>query len=131
MASSAWSEAEFFAAVRAYLEMLIMEQSGESYSKKEVNRYLRNGELSARSKGSIEFRMCNISAVVDGLSLPYISGYKPMGNVGPRGTKMIKDALTKLKTLTDQIREEPSGRSDSGSDDGPLRLSGKWRSSDL
>ena len=64
MASSAWSEVEFHAVVRAYLEMLIMEQSGESYSKKEVNRGLREGELSARSKGSIEFRMCNISLIL-------------------------------------------------------------------
>jgi len=49
------------AAIKA-LEMLGRELAGEPNNKAEVNRVLRAGPLHARSQGSVEFRMQNISS---------------------------------------------------------------------
>src|SRR4051812_29486494 len=80
--SNDWTDAELTAAVDAYLHMLEAEQSGTSYSKADINRALREGALSLRTKGSVEYRMGNISAVLIDLGQPWIEGYKPAKNVG-------------------------------------------------
>jgi 5-methylcytosine-specific restriction protein A len=77
-----WSDDELEAAVSAYLEMLQDDKAGRPYNKADVNAELRQGELSERSKGSIEYRMQNISAVLEGLGREWIAGYKPARNVG-------------------------------------------------
>lgn len=81
-AGSYWSEAELAAAAAAYRRMLDLELSGVAYSKAEFRRDLLTGSLTARSNGSIEYRMQNISAVLDELGLPRINGYRPAINVG-------------------------------------------------
>lgn len=84
-----WSEAELEAAVEAYLKMLSWEQTGVPFSKSAINTELRAGPLSTRSKGSVEYRMQNISSTLHELCLPWINGYKPAGNVGVN----VKDRL--------------------------------------
>ena len=84
MSSGDWTENEIQAAVSAYLLMLQKEQTGKAYNKAAVNRELRGDELRSRSRGSIEMRMCNISSVLESQGSPYIDGYKPRKNVGPR-----------------------------------------------
>jgi len=59
--------------------MLRAELAGEAYSKAEHNRALQP-LLDNRSKSSIEFKHQNISAVLVGMGLPYIDGYKPARN---------------------------------------------------
>ena len=80
MASRDWTRLEVEAAVQDYLEMLFLGHRDEPYSKAEHNRRLRE-RLDGRSRGSVEFKHQNISAVLDGMGLPYIPGYKPRGNV--------------------------------------------------
>lgn len=65
-----------------YLWMLGQELAGNAYSKADVNRQLREGMLSNRSKASIEYRMQNISAAMEELCLPRIAGYLPAKNIG-------------------------------------------------
>lgn len=77
-----WSDAELHAAIKAYLQMLHMELQGLAYNKAAVNRELRAGPLPNRTKGSIEFRMQNISAALYELKMPYIAGYLPARNIG-------------------------------------------------
>ena len=89
-----WSEAEIIAVVREYLRMLEAQKAGEPINKAEVNRSLREGSLSDRTRGSIEFRMCNISTVIAEMS--YLQGYAPRQNVGNNVRAMIQDALKKL-----------------------------------
>jgi 5-methylcytosine-specific restriction protein A len=79
---SSWSDAELSVAVQAYLRMLHAELAGEYYNKAEVNRQLRDGALSERTVGSIEFRMRNISAALYDLKMPVILGYLPAANIG-------------------------------------------------
>lgn len=84
MTENDWSEAELRAAVEAYIEMLNLEQSGSDFSKTDFRSRLRAGPLASRTDASIEFRMRNISAVMDGLGRHHIIGYRPAGNVGAR-----------------------------------------------
>lgn len=74
-----WSREEVVATVRDYFEMLRLEASSQVFNKSEHNEHLRQ-KLRARSKGSIEMKHQNISAVLDQLGLPYIRGYKPRSN---------------------------------------------------
>ncbi|RMF75948.1 MAG: HNH endonuclease [Acidobacteria bacterium] len=87
-----WTEDEVAACVRAYVRMLQMERAGRPYVKAEVNAELRRGPLSARTKASVEYRMQNISAVLESLGLRRISGYVPARNVGPT----VRDQILRL-----------------------------------
>lgn len=62
-----------------YLRMLILELNGQSYDKTAHARTLMQ-KLNGRSRGSVEFKHCNISAVMLELGYPYINGYKPRAN---------------------------------------------------
>jgi hypothetical protein len=67
------------ATVAAYLQVLTMELSGQVYNKSEHRRALHQ-LLHGRSEGAIEFKHCNISAVMIELGFPYIPGYKQRRN---------------------------------------------------
>ena len=73
-----WSDAEIDLIVTDYFDMLSLEMAGSSYVKADRNRAIQ--ELTGRSRGSIEFKHQNISAVLLQLGLPWIYGYKPMAN---------------------------------------------------
>lgn len=74
-----WSALEVEACVADYLTMLTLELNGQRYSKTEhANALLQ--KLDGRSRPSLEFKHCNISAVMLALGYPYIDGYKPRGN---------------------------------------------------
>lgn len=66
------------AIVADYFSMLDKELAGVRYSKAEHNRAMQ--KVIDRSKGSIEFKHQNISAVLMGLGEPWILGYKPASN---------------------------------------------------
>lgn len=76
--SDAWSDAEIDLIVADYFAMLGAELSGQLFNKAERNRALQ--ALIPRSRGSIEFKHQNISAVMLGLGQPWITGYKPAAN---------------------------------------------------
>lgn len=71
-----WSDDELDAIVADYFAMLEAEQRGERYVKAEHNAALRR--RIGRSRGSVEYKYQNISAVLLELGLPWIPGYKPM-----------------------------------------------------
>ena len=97
--SSDWSEAEIDATVSAYLSMLSSEIAGTEFSKAEVNRQLRATSLTSRTKSSVEYRMQNISSVLQGLKRSWIAGYQPAANVGSGVTRKIVDSLERLGAL--------------------------------
>jgi hypothetical protein len=74
-----WSRLEVEACVADYLTMLTLELNGQRYSKTDHAKALMQ-KLDGRSRPSIEFKHCNISAVMLALGFPYIDGYKPRGN---------------------------------------------------
>jgi len=74
-----WSQWEVEACVADYLAMLTLELNGQRYSKAAHARALIH-KLDGRSRPSIEFKHCNISAVLLELGYPPLNGYKPRGN---------------------------------------------------
>ena len=74
-----WSHEEVEACVADYLHMLTLELNGQRYSKTAHARALAE-RLDGRNRPAIEFKHCNISAVLLALGYPYIDGYKPRGN---------------------------------------------------
>ncbi len=96
MAGQDWTEAEIRATVRAYLGMLGYEQAGRPINKAEVRRSLVAGPLAGRSEGSVEFRMRNISTVLEAMGRRRISGYMPAKNVGPTNEALIARLIKSL-----------------------------------
>ena len=74
-----WQRGEVELIVADYLSMLLCELAGQPYNKTVHRRQLMQ-RLPGRSAGSIEFKHCNISAVMLELGFPYIEGYKPRAN---------------------------------------------------
>lgn len=77
-----WSTDELRACVLAYWKLITAEARGERTNKTELRNEVLAKGLSARSKSAYEFRMQNISAVLEELGLRRASGYPPMKNVG-------------------------------------------------
>ena len=73
-----WKAHELDAIVGDYFSMLADEIRGVPYNKAEHNRELQ--KQIGRSRGSIEFKHCNITAVLEELGVSGISGYKPRDN---------------------------------------------------
>ena len=73
-----WTAAQVAAAVDAYFRRLRLEVDGVPYSKADHNERVRMA--TGRSKGSAEFKLQNISAVLYGMGLRWIDGYKPRGH---------------------------------------------------
>jgi hypothetical protein len=73
-----WTDREIDLIVADYFDMLRLELAGQSYVKAHRNAALQ--ELTRRSRGSIERKHQNISAVLVKLGMPWISGYKPLAN---------------------------------------------------
>ena len=99
-----WTDDEVRIIVASYFEMLKLELHGHAYSKAE-HRQLISPLLPARSKGSIEFKHQNISAVLLGLGLPYIDGYKPRGNYQAR---LAEEGESYLETNSNLLETLPS-----------------------
>lgn len=85
-----WSREEVEACVADYLRMLTLELNGQRYSKRAHARALMQ-RLEGRSLPSIEFKRCNISAVLIDLDYPYIKGYKRRSNVQSLLAEVVED----------------------------------------
>jgi len=79
MAGKRWSNKEVQATVQDYFVMLDDESHGKSYNKTEHRKDLVK-KLDGRNEKAIEFKHCNISAVLRDIGLPFIDGYKPRQN---------------------------------------------------
>ena len=78
MAGREWRDEHNDAIVADYFAMLADDEAGRAYSKAEHNRLLQ--QRIEHSRGSIEWKHQNISAVLKGLGESWISGYKPAFN---------------------------------------------------
>lgn len=74
-----WQRSEVERIVVDYLSMLVLELNGQRYSKT-AHRERLLAQLPGRTSGAIEFKHCNISAVMLELGFPYLRGYKPRVN---------------------------------------------------
>lgn len=74
-----WNRQEVEATVADYFHMLMLELSGQSYNKS-AHRKLLLKKLYGRTDSAVERKHQNISAILIEYGVPYISGYKPLGN---------------------------------------------------
>ncbi len=79
MAGQHWSDEENDLIVKDYFSMLYKELAGKKYNKTEHRNALQKNL--DRTKGSIEYKHQNISAIVRALGQPWIDGYTPATNV--------------------------------------------------
>ena len=115
-----WTASEVAATVDDYLEMLAAEAASQPYSKTEHRRALRQRLSANRTDPAIEYKHQNISAVMIALGLPYIRGYKPMGNFQEALSTEIQRRLqadpallTRLQgNLRDTVPASPLQRTD-------------------
>lgn len=77
-AGDSWSAMENEVIVAAYLDMLDRELRDEPFVKTRVNEEVQR--QIGRSRGSIEYKFQNVSAVLIELSHPYVRGYKAASN---------------------------------------------------
>ncbi len=93
-----WTVEEVEATVADYIDMLQKELAGIPYRKTEHRNRLRR-LLTGRNDPAVEFKHANISAVLNELGLPYISGYKPRGNYQALLEQIIVAHLERLPAL--------------------------------
>lgn len=92
--SEDWTDEEIRVAVEVYLEMLDLHQSGEQFVKADFRRRTLAGPLSTRNESAYEYRMQNISAVMESkFGLEWLKGYPPAKQVGPGPTAKIAKVL--------------------------------------
>lgn len=95
-----WSNIELDLIVADYFSMLRLELSDIAYNKAEHRRNLLP-LLNTRSKGSVEFKHQNISAVLALLGQPFIKGYLPRYNY----QKLLEDKVIDYLTANINIEE--------------------------
>ena len=89
-AGSGWSATELDACVRAYRELWLAQQAGDRVNKSALRRKVVQKALPGRTEGAYEFRMRNISALVEELGLSRVQGYLPLKNVGAPKADLIE-----------------------------------------
>jgi len=99
--SVAWSKEEVEIIVQDYLAMLGSEILSIPYNKAEHRRVLKK-KLNNRSEGSIERKHQNISAVMLALGMPYINGYKPLGNY----QNLLFETVSEITCANPQFQEK-------------------------
>jgi 5-methylcytosine-specific restriction protein A len=100
-----WSDDEVQSVVESYLRMLRWEMSGQPYVKAHANTAVR-ARLNGRTKGSVEFKYQNISAVLVRIRRQPIRGYKPAANSQAALASAISEALLLNPELDEEMRRE-------------------------
>lgn len=106
-----WSAFENEAIVADYFAMLVKALGGDPLNKAEHNRNIRQAFLPTRSKGSIEFKHRNISAVLFELGYDYLDGYRPAFNIQASLREAVEAqvaARPELAGLMAKIVEKPA-----------------------
>lgn len=98
MSNLDWTRLEVEAIVADYLKMLSLELGGQAFRKTAHRRALQQ-KLHGRSDGSIEFKHCNISAVMIDLGFPNIRGYQPRFNYQSLLREVVEAQVARQTTL--------------------------------
>ena len=85
-----WTDQELGACVAAYRELWLAQEANTKVNKSALRRQVVKNALLARGESAYEFRMQNISAVIDELGLGYVQGYLPLRNVGAAKDRIIE-----------------------------------------
>ena len=103
LSGSDWSDAEVDNAINAYFGMLRLELDGEPFVKRQVVNATME-QLPGRTRGALEFKFENISAVLNQLELSWLAGYVPAGNYQQRLVDAVLAVLMADDELAKRIR---------------------------
>ncbi len=115
--SQAWTREELLASVEAYLDMQRKVRNGESFVKKQYYNDL--AKRFQRSDKAFEYRMQNISYVMNLLGRSWLSGLKPARNIGIKIASEIEEligivegrAVTGISGFEAEVRDQVQQRS--------------------
>jgi Domain of unknown function (DUF3883) len=100
-----WTTAEVAVAVGSYFLMLAEERAGRPYSKTEYRKEVM--KLTGRSKGSVEWKLRNVSAVLDEIGIPWLTGYLPAENYQDLLINDVEGQLLQRPELFNSPAEAP------------------------
>lgn len=117
---SAWTESELETLLASYRGMLHAEIAGEPYVKRRFNDEVQTA--TGRSRAAIEFKFCNLSAVLMDLGRAHVPGYKPRRHYQRDMLDVVSHRLDSFATLADwQFPEATLEVDDEGSSVGANR----------
>ena len=99
-----WSDWEIDLIVADYFDMFQMKLAGEDFMKKHRNEALQK-HLDNRSPGAIEYKHQNISAVLQELGRPWLSGYVPMKKFQKALADGVKRYLDRTEAFVHQDKQ--------------------------
>lgn len=97
-----WTDDELDAIVADYFVMLEADLAGRPYVKAHHNETLR--QQIGRSRGSVEYKHQNISAVLIELAMDWVPGYKPAINY----QNALVDAIDRYLSIHTPLMEQPT-----------------------
>jgi len=97
-----WTGDELDAIVADYFAMLAKDRAGIPYTKAHHNELLRL--QIQRSRGSVEYKYQNISAVLNELEMDWVPGYKPASNY----QNALVDAVDHYLSTHTNLMEQPA-----------------------
>ena len=106
-----WTADEIDTVVRSYEKMLEAELSGLPMVKADEERRLMG--LLGRSRGSVEYKLENVSAVLNENGLPWIFGFKPARNYQRQLREPVLARLGGLLKTIDDLPDATSAPSES------------------
>ena len=93
-----WSREELDAAVKVYIVMRELEESGKKFVKKHFYEDL--SKRFDRTPKAFEYRMENISYVYHQLGRSWLKGLKPAKNVGSKVFKVIQELISENESIS-------------------------------
>ena len=103
-----WPTAEIEPTVRTYFTMLRAELACQPYVKAAANREVQ--AATGRSRGAVEFKFANISAVLRDIGLPYVLGYQPRGNYQAALRAVVEQTLARDTEVARLLEVAPAPR---------------------
>jgi hypothetical protein len=94
-----WSDAELEVCVKQYWKAVAQKGTEREIDRKAIVRGALRDGLKARGEGSVQRRMCNLSAVLEAHEKPWVLGWPPLRNVGSGVTPRIEGLMQKYKLL--------------------------------
>jgi hypothetical protein len=98
-----WSRLEVESCVADYLHMLALELNGQQFNKtKRIHELMQR--LDGRNKSSVEYKFRNVSAVMEELGWPAVTGYKSLPNYQLLLMEVVESQLQGNIALRDAVR---------------------------
>ena len=106
MTSSNWTDEENDLTVSAYLWMLRAQMAGIAFVKRERVENLM-GQVN-RNRKAVEFKLCNISAILSEIGFGWVSGYRPLHHVQKSLVHTVERQLSLLLHEVAQLSQDAS-----------------------